>query len=822
MKIFLTISIFIFIVYSKLFSNTWIRVNQIGYEPKSIKVAVLIGEDNLRITSFKIIDAITDKVVFISKKVLNTGQWEKFKSSYRLNFTEFNTEGLFYIKVNEFNSPRFRIANGIYNGSADFLLQYVRQQQCGYNPFLKDSCHTQDGFIIYQPEKENQHIDVVGGWHDASDYLKYVTTSATTTFQLLFSYFQNPEAFDDLFDANGNHNSDNVPDILNSAKWGLDWLIKMNPSKNIMYNQVADDRDHRGFRLPSEDTISYGKDLERPVYFVNGQPQGLFQYKNRTNGISSTAAKFASTFAFASKILNSLSQNQRNQLIQKALEAYSFAKSKPGISQTSPCKAPYFYEEENYFDDLALAAAVLASVLKDEKFYNEAFQYLKAEPIVPWIGKDTAKHYQWYPFINLAHFFLYNEANPVIKDEIIGYYRNGLELIKEKARNNPFRIGVPFIWCSNNLIASILTQFRLYDILTKDQSFIELEAAHRDWLFGCNPWGTSFVVGFPEWGDYPEEPHSAFSAIYGYKINGGLVDGPVYASIYKNLIGITLHRADEYEKFQTDYIVYHDDYGDYSTNEPTLDGTASLLMYLSFLHNPKFKKSKKNSLYHEGGIIRFDTTLKKVYLIFSAHEYGDGLRKIRDGLKNNGIKGAFFLTGDFLRNKNNTEVVMNLITDGHVIGPHSDRHLLYCDWNKRDSTLITKEEFFEDIKNNLLELKNLGVPLNHIKYFLPSFECYNQNIVDWSKEFGLTIINFTPNTYTNTDYTTPDMRNYQSSDEILNKLYQKIVKNPDDLNGAILLIHAGTHPDRKDKFYDRLNDLIQILNTSDFKIERLN
>lgn len=99
------------------------------------------------------------------------------------------------------------------------------------------------------------------------------------------------------------------------------------------------------------------------------------------------------------------------------------------------------------------------------------------------------------------------------------------------------------------------------------------------------------IVGFPEWGDFPEEPHSAFTAIYGYPINGGLVDGPVYTSIYKSLIGIALHRPDEYGEFQTDYIVYHDDYGDYSTNEPTLDGTASLVMYLSFLYNPESRNS---------------------------------------------------------------------------------------------------------------------------------------------------------------------------------------------------------------------------------------
>jgi len=59
------------------------------------------------------------------------------------------------------------------------------------------------------------------------------------------------------------------------------------------------------------------------------------------------------------------------------------------------------------------------------------------------------------------------------------------------------------------------------------------------------------------------------------------VDGPVYTSIYKNLIGITLYQPDEYEEFQSGLAVYHDDYGDYSTNEPTMDGTASLIYLLA-------------------------------------------------------------------------------------------------------------------------------------------------------------------------------------------------------------------------------------------------
>ena len=56
---------------------------------------------------------------------------------------------------------------------------------------------------------------------------------------------------------------------------------------------------------------------------------------------------------------------------------------------------------------------------------------------------------------------------------------------------------------------------------------------------------------------------------------------PFMASIYKNLIGINYTNQMSMQIFQSDLAVYHDDYGDYSTNEPTMDGTASLLYLLS-------------------------------------------------------------------------------------------------------------------------------------------------------------------------------------------------------------------------------------------------
>jgi len=71
------------------------------------------------------------------------------------------------------------------------------------------------------------------------------------------------------------------------------------------------------------------------------------------------------------------------------------------------------------------------------------------------------------------------------------------------------------------------------------------------------------------------------------------VDGPIYGSIFNYLEGLTIVNGDEYELFQSDEHVYHDDYGDYSTNEPTMDGTASLSYYLSAMQKEGSEKNQR-------------------------------------------------------------------------------------------------------------------------------------------------------------------------------------------------------------------------------------
>ncbi len=328
---FVVILLFVAMVSS---GSSWIRINQMGYLPQSVKVAVFISDEIVELPVFQVIDAESGNVVFENVPAICDGVKWAMKTAARLNFSRFSKSGRYYLKTGNSRSGEFSISTDVFNGIADYTLNYMRQQRCGFNPYLGDSCHTHDGFIVDHPTKSGQIIDVVGGWHDATDYLQYVTTSANAVYQMLFAYLKNPEIFGDKYNASGLPRADGVPDILNEIRWGLDWLIKMNPDSAEMYNQVADDRDHRGFRLPNKDTASYGNGSYRPVYFVTGKVQGLSKYKNRTTGVSSAAGKFSAAFALGASLFQKSDPEFGKLLALKARQAYAFGLTDLGVTQT--------------------------------------------------------------------------------------------------------------------------------------------------------------------------------------------------------------------------------------------------------------------------------------------------------------------------------------------------------------------------------------------------------------------------------------------------------------------------------------------------------
>ncbi|MEP6595559.1 MAG: polysaccharide deacetylase family protein [Ginsengibacter sp.] len=143
--------------------------------------------------------------------------------------------------------------------------------------------------------------------------------------------------------------------------------------------------------------------------------------------------------------------------------------------------------------------------------------------------------------------------------------------------------------------------------------------------------------------------------------------------------------------------------------------------------------------FDHGAIIRGNTDKKQIALVFTADEFADGGKIILSTLQEQHIKGSFFFTGRFYRNPAFQSLIKQAKQQGHYLGPHSDQHLLYCDWTNRDSLLVTKQKFKDDLTINLKAIEQFGVKRSAIKYFIPPYEWFNDSITLWTKQLGMQV-----------------------------------------------------------------------------------
>ncbi|WP_342751878.1 polysaccharide deacetylase family protein [Arcticibacter pallidicorallinus] len=221
--------------------------------------------------------------------------------------------------------------------------------------------------------------------------------------------------------------------------------------------------------------------------------------------------------------------------------------------------------------------------------------------------------------------------------------------------------------------------------------------------------------------------------------------------------------------------------------------------------------------------MRGDLSQKTIALVFTGDEFADGSPEILRTLKKHRTQASFFLTGNFYAKPAFRSLIRDIRKSGHYLGAHSDKHLLYADWVKRDSLLVTEDEFKKDLLANYSKMLPFGVGSKDAPYFIPPYEWYNKQIVSWTEDLGLQVVNFSPGTSSTADYTYPEMgKSYRSSAEIYDSILDFEKGDPHGLNGFILLVHIGTDPRRKDKFYDKLDQLLTELKAKQYTFVKIN
>ena len=512
----------------------YIRTNQVGFRINGIKTAVVLSTKPLGEEDFIVRDVNSKRIVYKNKFNDGVASYAKFKYCYTLDFSKVNIAGTYKIIVDGVNSYPFRIGNDVYDTIADSLLLFFKVQRCGpTNPYLHAPCHLSDvARVLGEPGLGM--VDVTGGWHDAGDYIKFLSTIAYSTYMMIFSYEFDKEKFD--FD--DNHNG--VPDVLEEAKIGLDWLLRANYSGDKLITQVQDIRDQDvGWRLPEYDTLRYdrvGKEgIGKNIVGIYCAALAL--------GAKVWEEKFR-YYEFADKCLAT------------AVKIYSVRNNVPDIDTSSS----RFYKDTRFLGKLALGAVELYNTTGDAKYLKDAEVY----------GESAKSDYWWsWGDINSLADFRIAQHIPRFSQ----YIYNNLDAFNIYKDKSIFKEGMEFTWGTTNSFLGIVIQNILYKKLTSKTNFDSLASYQKDYILGRNPWGLSFIYDIGS--AFPEHLHSQVAYFHNGYLPGALTAGPAPESLLKNY---KIERTNyKYNRFNSADVQYYDDKMDYITNEPTIVGNATAL-----------------------------------------------------------------------------------------------------------------------------------------------------------------------------------------------------------------------------------------------------
>lgn len=545
MKLTLILALFFFSgCHTLALNDIFIRVNQVGFLPNDYKTGVVFSNLDLKDKRFEVVQTKTNKPVFSGELQENKGKLGNFKNHFTFDFSSLNTSGNYKIIYGGTKSHPFKISEDAFDGIVDSLLLFLKVQRCGATePFLHEVCHLYDS-----PRVENdpsvKNVDVTGGWHDAGDYIKFFSTTAYTTYLLLFSYEFDKQKFQ--FDRNQN----GAPDILEEARVGIDWLLRANYADGKIINQVQDMRDHeQGFRLPEDDKLKY----DRPAFSGIGKNQ---------------IGMFVAVMSLASRIwkerFNDLDYS--NKCLSAAEKLYQYRNKVPDIDKVQSG----MYQDSRFWGKLALGAIELYNAKKDRAFLDDAVFYA-----------DSAKSDYWWSWGDINSMAHYKLAQ--IYPRFRTYIYNNLYSFNSFKDSTIFGEGTTFSWGTTNTILGVALQAILWKRLTRDSEFDSLLFTQRDYILGKNPWGTTFIFGIGS--VFPKNFHSQISALNGGYLPGAVTAGPTHQSILKQYD--IVRKNTEFDRFNSDEVKYFDDVADYITNEPTIGSNATAIFVFSYFQSRK-------------------------------------------------------------------------------------------------------------------------------------------------------------------------------------------------------------------------------------------
>jgi hypothetical protein len=480
--------------FSQNFTN-FIVIDQFGYREQARKTAVIrvpqTGSDApssyVPGTNFQIIDKATGTAIHSGAPTAFDGGKTDAASGDKIwwfDFSNVTAPGKYYVldETNNFRSFSFRIANNVYNDALVAALRMLYYQRAGTDKparyageawadgfnFAQDA-QTRDFFAQNDATKEK---DLMGGWFDAGDYNKYTKWAADYVENLLLAYEENPNAFTDDYGIPESGNG--TPDILDEAKWGIAWLLKMQNEDGAVLSV-------QGLKEASPPSASAATSYYGPA---------------------STTATLATAkaFAIASRIFDS------EELKEAALKAWQWAEANPDVifhnnSDDNNSKGLAAGDQEltdswDRVENRINAAFSLYEITGEESFLKIFEDNLNALPLYAWNNfMDQYRHSQ-----HLLYMRYLNNPNGTasMKSDMITKLKAAFAKTSDflgAYQSDGYRSFIKsYNWGSNKYKTDYGLTFYKWNIVNSEANHKDIAEDYLHYIHGVNPFNMAYLT----------------------------------------------------------------------------------------------------------------------------------------------------------------------------------------------------------------------------------------------------------------------------------------------------------------------------------------
>ncbi|MDR0314219.1 MAG: glycoside hydrolase family 9 protein, partial [Treponema sp.] len=462
-----------------------IHYNQVGYDPKLPKKAVLTGKgEYCMILNERGLDANRspanadekDCAPVLSSAVFDEASGDTVRT---VDFSAFSEPGKYYL-IADGESVIIEIKEKPYHALSNALVKGLYYQRCGCElpgkyagPYCHRICHTKKATLVKDDGEPDTStvIDCAGGWHDAGDYGRYIGPAAVTVAHMLYSWEFFPQVYNDQLNIPESGNG--VPDILNECRYELEWMLKMQRLDGGLYHKVAT-RYFAPFIMPEEDK----EDL------------WLFRVSH------CATAGFAAVAAQASRVYLAYDAGFSDRLLEAAKRAWNWMEANPVYEpfRNPPDYRSGWYGDRSCEDELFWASAELYSVTGEAPYLDAMKKRVDGVDISQFGWQDVAG------LGALSCLF-------IMKDKLDGAFLASLKkrflqsadsflALTQKSGYGTALAADRYIWGSilpilNNAIVMICA-----GLLTGEEKYRNAAKNQLDYLLGMNATGYSFVTGF--------------------------------------------------------------------------------------------------------------------------------------------------------------------------------------------------------------------------------------------------------------------------------------------------------------------------------------